>query len=116
MKTQFKSLLSGRRAHRVRAKITGTAERPRLSVNVSHRHVTAQLIDDSVGKTVAYVSTVGSKQTGNLTEQAKWVGGELANKAKKAEVTKAVFDRGHKLYHGRVKALAEAAREAGLEF
>lgn len=105
------------RQRRIRAKISGTTERPRLSVRVSNLHVTAQLIDDTNHSTIAYVSTVGKKTvTGTMTERAAWVGTEIAKKAKAAKVTSVVFDRGGHLYHGRVRALAEAARAAGLEF
>lgn len=106
-----------RRKGRIRAVVSGTAERPRLSVHVSNLHVTAQLIDDVSHKTLAYVTTVGQKSVkGNMTEKAVWVGTEIAAKAKTAKVKSVVFDRGGKLYHGRVAALADAARKAGLEF
>jgi len=105
------------RKGRIRAVISGTATRPRLSVYVSNLHVTAQLIDDESGKTVAYVSTVGQKAAkGSMTERAAWVGTEIAGKAKTLKLKHVVFDRGGKLYHGRVAALADAARKAGLEF
>lgn len=105
------------RKNRIRAKVSGTTERPRLSVMISNKHITAQVIDDSKRVTLAYVSTVGKKNaTGNMTEKASWVGKEIASKAKSAKVKSVVFDRGGHLYHGRVKALADAAREAGLEF
>jgi len=105
------------RAHRVRSTITGTAERPRLTIHVSNLHVSAQIINDEASTTVAAVSTVGQKAVkGSLTEKAAWVGTEIATKAKAVKVKKVVFDRGSRLYHGRVKALAEAARNAGLEF
>ncbi|MCA9331121.1 50S ribosomal protein L18 [Candidatus Saccharibacteria bacterium] len=108
---------NARRQHRVRASLTGSAERPRLSVNISNLHVTAQIIDDVNHKTLAYVSTVGNKKaTGTMTEKAALVGAEIAKKAKAVKVTTVAFDRGSKLYHGRVKALAEAARQEGLEF
>lgn len=104
------------RKHRVRTLVGGTAERPRLSVFVSNLHVSAQIIDDTAGHTLASVTTVGQKKTGTLSEQAAWVGTEIATKAKAAKITKVVFDRGSKLYHGRVSGLADAARKAGLEF
>ena len=105
------------RARRVRSKMSGTPGRPRLSVDISNRHIIAQIIDDTAQKTIAYVSTVGAKAAkGSMTERAEWVGSEIAKKAKAAKVTTVVFDRGGRLYHGRVQALADAARKAGLEF
>lgn len=105
------------RKGRIRSHISGTSERPRLSVHVSNLHVTAQIIDDTAHKTVAAVSTVGQKAaTGTLTDKAAWVGSEIAKKAKSAKVKAVVFDRGGKVYHGRVRALADAARKEGLEF
>jgi large subunit ribosomal protein L18 len=106
-----------RRQGRIRSVVTGTAKRPRLSVYVSNLHVTAQLVDDESSKTIAYVTSVGQKSLkGNMTEKAVWVGTEIATKAKSAKIKTIVFDRGGKLYHGRVAALADAARKAGLEF
>lgn len=108
------------RAHRkarVRSVVSGTAKRPRLSVYVSNLHITAQLIDDDASKTVAHVTTVGQKTLkGTMTDKAVWVGEEIAKQAKAKKVKAVVFDRGGKLYHGRVAALADAARKAGLEF
>lgn len=105
------------RHERVRASVAGTSERPRLSVFVSNQHVTAQIIDDSKSKTVAYASTVGRKSAArSMTDKAAWVGAEIAKQAKAAKIKQVVFDRGSKLYHGRVAALANAARENGLEF
>lgn len=105
------------RRHRIRAVVSGSTERPRLSVHVSNLHVTAQVIDDTAHHTIAYVSTVGAKNAiGTMTEKAAWVGAEIAKKAKARKVTSVVFDRGGRLYHGRVKALADAARNGGLEF
>ncbi len=104
------------RAARVRAKITGTAERPRLSVTISNKHVSAQIIDDVAGKTLAAATTVGTKQTGSLAEQAAVVGTDIAKKAKKAKVTTVVFDRNGRQYAKRLAALADAARKEGLEF
>lgn len=107
---------AARRKFRVRAAVTGTTDRPRLSVHISNQHIVAQVIDDTTGKTLAYATTVGSKAKGTMTEKAATVGTEVATKAKAAKVNKVVFDRGAHLYHGRVKALADAARAGGLEF
>jgi large subunit ribosomal protein L18 len=108
------------RAHRqarIRSVVSGTAERPRLRVTISNLHVTAQLIDDVSGKTLVYVTTVGQKSLkGTMTEKAVWVGEQIATQAKSKKIKAAVFDRGGKLYHGRVAALADAARKAGMEF
>ena len=104
------------RAKRTRAKIHGTAERPRLSVHISNQHITAQIINDDESKTLAYATTVGSKLTGSKTEKAAEIGKEIAAKAKKAKIKTVVFDRGAKLYAGRMAALADAARKEGLEF
>jgi len=106
-----------RRHRRVRGKVSGTAERPRLAVFRSNRGITAQLIDDKSGKTLAAASWLDTKKfKGNKSEQAVEVGRLLAEAAKKAGVESAVFDRAGYLYHGRVKALANAAREGGLKF
>jgi large subunit ribosomal protein L18 len=105
------------RKNRIRSHISGTTERPRLSVRVTNLHVTAQVIDDTTGKTLAYATTVGQKTAnGSMTDKASWIGAEIAKKAKTAKVKTVVFDRGGKVYHGRVKALADAARKEGLEF
>jgi large subunit ribosomal protein L18 len=105
------------RKNRIRAKISGTAERPRLSVYISGRNVSAQLIDDTTHKTLAAATTIGNKAAkGTLTEKAALVGSDIAAKAKSIKVTQVVFDRGGRQYHGRVEALANAAREKGLEF
>lgn len=111
-----KQVTAQRRAFRVAAKIHGTAERPRLAVHVSNLHVSAQLIDDQTGKTLAAASTVGKKIEGTMTEKAVAVGKDIAAKAKKAKVKQVVFDRSSRKYHGRVKALADAARAEGMEF
>jgi large subunit ribosomal protein L18 len=106
-----------RRHRRVRGKLVGTAERPRLVVFRSNRGIEAQLVDDLEGKTLAAATWLTLKSfKGNKTEQAAEVGKLLAQNAKKANVETVVFDRGGYLYHGRVKALANAAREGGLKF
>jgi large subunit ribosomal protein L18 len=105
-----------RRHRRVRGKVEGTAERPRLVVSRSNRGIAAQLVDDMEGKTLASASWLQLKSfKGNKTEQAGEVGKLLATHAKGAGVESAVFDRAGYLYHGRVKALADAAREGGLK-
>jgi large subunit ribosomal protein L18 len=108
-----------RRHRRVRKLVKGTPERPRLAVFRSNRHIVAQVIDDTVGRTLAAASTVEADlrtgATGNKTAAAE-VGKRVAERARAAGVSKVVFDRGGNLYHGRVAAVADAAREAGLEF
>ncbi len=105
-----------KRHKRVRVRTTGTAQRPRLAVFRSLNHLYAQVIDDAGGRTLAAASTVDLKiKTNGMAEAAK-VGKAIADKAKTAGVSRVVFDRGGFLYHGRIKALADAAREAGLEF
>ena len=107
-----------RRHRRVRAKVHGSAERPRLVVFRSNRGIEAQLVDDDAGKTLASASHLALAKSfkGDKTKQAEAVGKALAEAAKKAGVDTCVFDRGGYLYHGRVKALADGAREGGLEF
>jgi large subunit ribosomal protein L18 len=106
-----------RRHRRVRGKVSGTAERPRLAVFRSNRGITAQLIDDTSGKTLGAASWLDAKKfKGKKSEQAAEVGRLLAEAAKQAGVESVVFDRAGYLYHGRVKALANAAREGGLKF
>lgn len=105
------------RKNRIRAVVSGTSERPRLSVYISNTHISAQVIDDTTHATIVAVSTVGNKKlTGTMTEKATWVGTEVAKKAVAKKITKVAFDRGGRKYHGRIKALADAARENGLEF
>ena len=104
------------RANRTRAKIHGTAERPRLTVHISNLNITAQVIDDDKQATLAYATTVGKKLKGTKSEKAAEIGAEIAKAAKKANINKVVFDRGSKLYAGRMSALAAAARKEGLEF
>lgn len=105
-----------RRHKRVRKKMMGTAEHPRLAVYRSNRHIYAQVIDDFEGKTLAAASSLGNGAAGDPKEQAKKVGVTVAEKAKAAGITKVRFDRGGFMYHGRVQALADGAREGGLEF
>ena len=117
MATLTKPQARARRHRRIRGKISGSAERPRLVVFRSNKGISAQLIDDDSGKTLAGASWVGLKSfSGNKTDQATEVGKTLAAAAKEAGVETCVFDRGGYLYHGRVKALAEGAREGGLKF
>lgn len=104
-----------RRHRRVRKNLQGTAERPRLAVFRSNRHIYAQLIDDHAGSTLVAASSLASDK-GDPTARAKSVGEEIATKAKTAGIERAVFDRGGFRYHGRVQAVAEGAREGGLEF
>ena len=110
-----------RRQKYVRLKLSGTAERPRLNVFRSHQHIYAQVIDDTTGHTLASASTVDKEVMAMIAgkkkkDQAAIVGKVVAERAKNAGLTQVVFDRGGYLYHGRVKALADGAREGGLEF
>ena len=108
-----------RRQVRGRKKVAGTAERPRLVVTRSAKHITVQVVDDGVGKTLAYASTMEAdlrSQSGDKTAKAKLVGGLVAERAKAAGVDGVVFDRAGNKYHGRVAALADGAREGGLTF
>jgi len=117
MNTLAKKLLNQKlRAARVRAKITGTAERPRLTVTISNKHISAQIIDDVAKKTIVSSTTVGAKQTGSMTEQAAFIGADIAKKAKKSKITAIVFDRNGRQYAQRLSSLADAARKEGLEF
>ena len=116
MITQTKRNAIRQRIHnRIRAKLSGTAERPRLNVYRSLNHIYAQVIDDQSGQTLVSASTIKLKTGGNVAA-AKEIGKSVAEKAVEKGIKKVVFDRGGYLYHGRVKALADAAREAGLEF
>ena len=117
--TQRKAELKSRRHARLRQKVSGTAERPRLAVFRSNRHIVAQVIDDTVGHTIAAASTVEPALRGGSTgdiEAARAIGSLIAERAKDKGVTAVIFDRGGARYHGRVAALADAARAAGLEF
>lgn len=104
------------RKHRVRSRITGTADRPRLAVSRSSKQIYAQIIDDTQGKTLAAADSLKLKAKGNKTEVAAAVGKEIAKLAQEKKISTVVFDRSGYRYHGRVKALAEAAREQGLAF
>ncbi|WHZ22547.1 MAG: LSU ribosomal protein L18p (L5e) [Nitrospira sp.] len=121
MNIQEKNRKLERRKHRVRQSVIGTGDRPRLNVFRSRSHIYAQIIDDLRGHTVAAASTMDKslrtsvKSPGSI-EGAKAVGKLLAERAKAAQISMVVFDRGGRLYHGRVKALAEASREGGLQF
>jgi large subunit ribosomal protein L18 len=108
----------GRIRARIRSKVTGTEQRPRLAVKKSLKHIYVQLIDDAAGRTIVAASTrdADSSAKGANAAAAKAVGAAIAKKAKDKGVTKVVFDRGGYLYHGNIKALADAARENGLEF
>ena len=105
-----------RRKRRVRKTVKGTTEQPRLQVYRSAKHIYAQIIDDSTGQTLAAASSVQMKVAGGNIDGAKEVGKALAEKATQASVERVAFDRGGRLFHGRVKALADAAREGGLKF
>jgi len=116
-RTAVKTRARVRRHLRVRKKVTGSPARPRLVVNRSARHMFAQIVDDSVGRTLASASTLDEtirSATGDKTAKAKLVGALLADRAKNAGISAVVFDRGGYQYHGRVAALADGAREAGL--
>lgn len=104
------------RQQRVRSTVHGTAERPRLNVFISNLHVSAQIINDETSSTLVSATTVGQKFKGSKTEAAAKIGTEIAKKAKKAKITKVAFDRSSRQYAGRLKALADAARQEGLEF
>jgi large subunit ribosomal protein L18 len=109
-----------RRHFRIRKRVSGTALRPRLVVNRSSRHITAQIVDDTIGQTLASASTldvsIRNQGVGDKSAQARKVGELLAERAKAAGVGAVVFDRGGNKYHGRIAALADAAREGGLKF
>ncbi|MDX1623737.1 MAG: 50S ribosomal protein L18 [Gemmatimonadota bacterium] len=105
-----------RRHKRVRKRMFGTPDKPRLVVHRSLKHIEAQLVDDFEGRTLLGVSSQALEVEGDKTDQARATGREVAERAKEEGITRVVFDRGGYRYHGRVKALAEGAREAGLEF
>lgn len=116
MKVKLYKTKRGQRRARVRGKIFGTAKRPRLSVFRASKHIYAQLIDDDKGRTLAAASDLLLKKKGTKMEKAQLVGEDLARRARKLKIKKVVFDRGGYKYHGRVRAVAEGAREGGLEF
>lgn len=117
MSDQAKKMLNLRlRKNRVRSRVHGTAERPRLSVTISNMHVSAQIINDDEGRTLAASTTVGAKSTGSMKERAAKVGADVAKKAVKAKIKTVVFDRNGRQYGARLSALADAARNEGLEF
>ena len=120
-KNKMKQARFERRKFRSRANLFGTSERPRLNVYRSDLHIYAQLIDDLAGKTLVSASSLhadvrGDLKNGGNIEAAKRVGKAIAERAKSAGVSKVAFDRGGRMYHGRIKALADAAREGGLKF
>jgi large subunit ribosomal protein L18 len=114
--SRTKANLFDRRKKRIRKKISGTPERPRISIYPSLKHMYAQIIDDTTGRTLVTSSSLALKTPGGAIEGAKQVGKALAEKALAQGLKTVCFDRNGRLYHGRVKALADAAREAGLEF
>ena len=116
MKAQEKVRGRVQRHARVRKKIVGTAERPRLAVYRSNRHIYAQVIDDFSHSTIASSSTLAVEGKGNPKELAKAVGADVAKKAKQAGIDRVIFDRGGFRYHGRIQSVAEGAREGGLDF
>jgi large subunit ribosomal protein L18 len=116
MKTnELKKVNLALRKGRVRSKVSGSADRPRLSIRVSNRHIHTQVIDDTKSATLVSASTVGLKSKEALSEQASKLGSDLAAKLKKAKISRVVLDRNGKKYHGRIKALAESLRKEGVE-
>lgn len=112
-KLQNRALRKGR----VRSVVSGTPERPRLTVFISNMHISAQVIDDTKQTTLASATTIGNKEAkGTMTEKAVMIGAEIAKNAKAKKIGKVSFDRNGRKYHGRIKALADAARQNGLEF
>jgi len=116
IKATPKKLIREKKHWRMRNRIKGTAERPRLAVFRSNQHIYAQIIDDVAGNTLVSASTLTVKVEGSKSDAAKAVGAEVAKKALEKGIVKVVFDRGGNLYHGRIQALADGAREAGLDF
>lgn len=117
MKKQYSRQKVRKHKHqRMRHELKGTSERPRLAVFRSTNHIYAQVIDDTCGRTLACASTLDTEVSGTKQEQARQVGAKVAERAKSNGIEKIVFDRGGNLYHGRIAALAEGAREGGLDF
>ena len=116
MNTKIKKIQKERRRKRIRAKVFGTALKPRLTVFKSNKYMSAQLIDDTSGKTIAHATTSSIKGKGTNLEKSKQVGIEIGKKALDQKISKAVFDRAGFLYTGSISAVAEGAREAGLKF
>lgn len=114
-RAMLKKLNEKLRKGRIRSKISGTADRPRLSIKVSNRHIHCQIIDDEKQSTLLGVSTIGMPSDSTMVEKAEKLGQDLAKKAKKAKISKIVLDRNGKKYHGRIKALADALRKEGME-
>lgn len=119
-KTNPKIVARAKRVRRIRKKLSGTAERPRLCVFKSNKHIYAQIVDDSIGQTLVSMSTLSksfeAKDAKGKVGIAKEIGLAIAERAKAAGISKVIFDRGGYVYHGRVKSLSEGAREGGLEF
>jgi large subunit ribosomal protein L18 len=114
-KLSLKKMAVTLRKNRVRAKVIGTSERPRLTVTFSNLHVSAQVVDDSTGTTLLAATTVGTKTKGTLTEKAAFIGKAVGDKAKKAKISKLVLDRNGRRYGPRLSALADALRQEGVE-
>ncbi len=115
-KAYDRKAIRNKKHKRMRHHLKGTASRPRLAVFRSARHIYAQIIDDSIGQTLVCASTLDTEVSGTKTDAARQVGEAVAKRALEKDITKVVFDRGGNIYHGRIKALAEGAREAGLDF
>ena len=114
-RAMLKKLNEKLRKGRIRSKISGSSDRPRLSIKVSNRHIHCQIIDDEKQSTLLGVSTIGMSSDSTMVEKAEKLGQDLAKKAKKAKISKIVLDRNGKKYHGRIKALADALRKEGME-
>lgn len=112
---EHKKLNKNLRKARVRATVSGTSERPRITVTISNLHISAQVIDDASHKTLASSTTVGSKSKGTMTEKSATIGKDVAVKCKKAKIKAVVFDRNGRKYAGRLKAFVDAIREEGIE-